>query len=285
MTDFQISRELLLEQLYAAEQELWRDGKRRLFFEAPERGWLHYVPRLLLLAEGSCHINYVHNGGNIRESVYAPAIFYSSQLSYLKNSSNVPNKIFSFSYYPSYIRAMCINFDGVHTPPTALDIYYHTSEKLSEPGWKILELLDALNTAGYKDSGADILPLLYQVTLDDLKKSESSKIGHVPGLWHKINAYLLDHRNEVLSRKQLAKIFSVSPAYISELCKKHTGHSYSELRLNYQLERAEELLLNSNFTVNEIAEYSGFSCANYFIRRFKSVYGKTPYVYRNTEKK
>ena len=34
-------------------------------------------------------------------------------------------------------------------------------------------------------------------------------------------------------------------------------------------------------SVDEIAEQSGFSGVNYFIRRFKQKYGKTPHVYRN----
>ena len=65
--------------------------------------------------------------------------------------------------------------------------------------------------------------------------------------------------------------------------KKYTGQTFSDLKLQYQLEHAETLLLNTRMSVNEIADQVGFSCANYFIRRFKSVYHVTPHVFRNSQ--
>ena len=75
----------------------------------------------------------------------------------------------------------------------------------------------------------------------------------------KINSFLREHCTENISRSDLGKIFEIAPGYVSELCKKHTGISLSDVKLKYQLEHAENLLLNSRLSVDEIAYESGFS--------------------------
>ena len=47
--------------------------------------------------------------------------------------------------------------------------------------------------------------------------------------------------------------------YVSELCKKKTGESFFSLKLQYQLEHAENLLIHTRLGIDEIAEQSGFS--------------------------
>jgi AraC-like DNA-binding protein len=43
---------------------------------------------------------------------------------------------------------------------------------------------------------------------------------------------------------------------------------------------AKMLLTNSKMNVAEIADYCGFSRANYFISQFKKQYHRTPLAYR-----
>ena len=49
---------------------------------------------------------------------------------------------------------------------------------------------------------------------------------------------------------------------------------------NIRLKKAENLLLNSDLTVSEIAYLTGFNQSHYFIKCFKEVYGDTPKNYR-----
>ena len=257
--------------------------QRLLFFESEESGWIHYVPRLLVLLEGKSEVTYREKGEELTRIVEAPAFFYCARTGSLfrERSWNAPNKTLSFSYYPTYIRAMMIDYDGITTPPTARDIFYHTAAPLSAPGEKLLEMLDALHAADDDGNARKLLPLLYELTLRDLESSSAAPVLKVRKLWDQINTFLREHRDEKVTRETVARLFRVSPGYVSELCRKYADDSFSHLKLRYQLEHAENLLLHTRLSVDEIAEQSGFSCANYFIRRFKAVYGTTPHVYRN----
>jgi len=282
MADFRVSLPELL--IWCRRAEATAISQRLLFFESEEKGWIHYVPRLLVLLEGKCVLRSGERHGKPGDPVVeAPAFLYCSRSGGLFTGKvgNSPSKTLSFSYYPTYIRAMMIDFDGVNMPPTARDVFYHSAAPLSGPGTKVLELLDLLHDAGDDGSVRELLPLLYKLTLRDLEASSAAPVLMVRKLWDDINTYLREHRSEPVTRAQIAELFRISPGYVSELCRRYADGSFSQLKLRYQLEHAEHLLRHSRLSVNEIAEDSGFSCANYFIRRFRSVYGTTPHVYRN----
>lgn len=78
----------------------------------------------------------------------------------------------------------------------------------------------------------------------------------------------------------LADKVNLSPGYLSDLLKKETGRSGKE-HINYFLvEKAKNLLLSTNDTVNQIADMLGFNYPHYFSRLFKAKTGLTPQQYR-----
>lgn len=52
----------------------------------------------------------------------------------------------------------------------------------------------------------------------------------------------------------------------------------------YRLQKAIELLEDTNWNITEIAELTGFSTVSYFITFFKSKTGDTPLRYRQKQK-
>jgi AraC-like DNA-binding protein len=49
---------------------------------------------------------------------------------------------------------------------------------------------------------------------------------------------------------------------------------------NFRLKTAAEMLQNSNATLNEISEKTGFRTYSYFAKSFKNHFGSTPKAYR-----
>ena len=259
-------------------------GRFRFYWEAPEHEWVHNVPRLMVYLEGAVDFEYFRGGQVVLENMPAPLAIFCTRGGMLHSNeedSHSSCKALSFSYFPGHIRAMFIDYDGVHRPPTERDIYYHTREPLSVAGMAVVAALERLVEEGREEAASALCRVLWELTLDALRHSTAAPV--VPGhrLWEQMAAYLREHREEAVSRSELARIFSLSPGYVSALCRRYTGGTFQELQLRYRLEHAAHLLLNTRLGLEEVAERSGFSGANYFIRQFKRRYGMTPHVYRN----
>ncbi len=78
----------------------------------------------------------------------------------------------------------------------------------------------------------------------------------------------------------MAEHFAISPQYMRKLFKNHTGLSISSYVMDLKLERAMQLLRESNLNLNEIVEAIGNVDVSGFIRLFKQRTGMTPGQYR-----
>ncbi len=73
----------------------------------------------------------------------------------------------------------------------------------------------------------------------------------------------------------------VNPDYLGKLFKKETGLKFNDFLLKIRIEKAMELLRESDLTLQEIAEKCGYAenCA-YFCVQFKKIQGMTPGEFR-----
>jgi AraC-like DNA-binding protein len=78
----------------------------------------------------------------------------------------------------------------------------------------------------------------------------------------------------------LAENCFISPGYLSDLLKKETGKTAKDHINAFLIEKAKDLLLGSDDSINEIAYSLGFNYPHYFSRLFKSKTGMSPLMYR-----
>lgn len=83
-----------------------------------------------------------------------------------------------------------------------------------------------------------------------------------------------------LSLQSIASMLKMSPAYVGRIFRQYERESVGDYLTGYRLEKARELLRDSDYTVKEIADFLGFSNPSYFITLFKKKYGATPKEYR-----
>ena len=91
--------------------------------------------------------------------------------------------------------------------------------------------------------------------------------------------YIQDNYKNV-TLNALADKFHYTPEYASKIIKKATNMTYSEIILRVRIEKAQELLLNTNLSVSSIAEEIGYETTEHFIRQFKKNTKTTPAAYR-----
>lgn len=97
-----------------------------------------------------------------------------------------------------------------------------------------------------------------------------------------IVSYIDFHYTEELSLAYFAKMFNLSRSYLSDLFRKETGSTLTDFIHQVRMRHAIALLNSSAMPITAIATSCGYNDVNYFIRRFKKVYGLSPRQYQNT---
>ncbi|MDQ8201454.1 AraC family transcriptional regulator [Pelagicoccus sp. SDUM812003] len=97
---------------------------------------------------------------------------------------------------------------------------------------------------------------------------------------HRICQYILEHFDEELTHKDLAKQAHMSPAYFSRQFKKSTRKTYQDFLTNVRLGHVCHLLIETDMPIVEIAFSSGFRNLSNFNRSFHRTYHCSPRDYR-----
>ena len=92
--------------------------------------------------------------------------------------------------------------------------------------------------------------------------------------------YIAEHYDMPITVNQLAEIENYNATYYSDWFKQQTGVSPSMYLRYIRINRAKELLEETDYTVMDIAVMVGYSSNSTFTRAFHSVAGMTPKEYR-----
>ncbi|MBQ8301723.1 MAG: helix-turn-helix transcriptional regulator [Clostridia bacterium] len=99
---------------------------------------------------------------------------------------------------------------------------------------------------------------------------------------NKITQYISENYHEPLTLELIADKFRLNPNYLSTLFKSCMGFGLKKYITIIRIERAREMLLNSDLSVSQIAFKCGFNDSNYFSQVFRSTVNDTPLHFRNT---
>ena len=128
---------------------------------------------------------------------------------------------------------------------------------------------------------ADLLRLLTITIREAAKqagqlKDEDEKVEQFRELMTGAIQYVHDHYAEDLRLEMICKKFTISKSYFCQLFKRFTGKTYGDYLIDYRLQKAAEMLLNSDMTVTDVSYGAGFNDLAYFSRVFKRHTGVTP---------
>lgn len=123
-----------------------------------------------------------------------------------------------------------------------------------------------------------IQSILIQIC-DSLKTEQSVESKKRPE-WVDGLKELLHFDENTLSLEYLSQQLGVHPVHISRAASKYLNASLGEYIRQCKLKAAIPLLIQSNYSLTEIAYQSGFSDQSHFNRVFKSHFNMTPKAYR-----
>lgn len=109
-------------------------------------------------------------------------------------------------------------------------------------------------------------------------ESKASSVGPV---WVREALQRIDaHPNKGYRLAELAREASVSPSHFSRVFKQLTGMSVTDYVNAKRVMSAKEMLMDTDESIDRIAEQCGFEAVPHFYRTFRQVAGLTPAQYR-----
>jgi len=116
----------------------------------------------------------------------------------------------------------------------------------------------------------------------DEKKSEfSSETNEIAsGTINLITKYINDHYSERITLETLSNKFFLNPSYISRIFKLKLNISFSAFLRNIRINKVIDYLKDTDYTITEIAQKTGFDSSSSLCRVFKKNVGMSPLRYR-----
>lgn len=162
---------------------------------------------------------------------------------------------------------------------------------------KILDELD-ITDLSYKEDGVEIDLTSNFETIKEFEKRmidfgkrvclyvEDKKQSKNFGLTQKIFDYVNErYTNNGITLEMIAEEFNISASYITRFFKDQTGDSLMRYIDKKRMDRAKELLKNTELKLSDIVEQCGYVDKVNFIRKFKKYESITPMQYRSITKR
>lgn len=117
--------------------------------------------------------------------------------------------------------------------------------------------------------------IMQKASGDEEEKAKSDVIGTV-------KRYVREHIQEDIYIADIAKQVFLNEQYLMRTFKKATGVSILEFITNERIWLAKELLSNTGYPINRVADMVGYGNYSYFTKIFKRNVGVTPQVFRQS---
>jgi AraC family transcriptional regulator len=148
-------------------------------------------------------------------------------------------------------------------------------------------LMKYLETAGFEVLSTDNGLLSVQLEHIELSTAIESKKSNTPESIFPSNPRLREVFNfielnyhQFISLKEVARAVGYSSAYLTDLVRRLTGKTVNNWIFERRIVEAGKLLLETNYSIKEIALKLGYQDISYFHRQFRDYYKYTPRTWR-----
>lgn len=115
------------------------------------------------------------------------------------------------------------------------------------------------------------------VVAEELQANEG---GYKNPLIVAVKDYIFQHFHESIQITDIAKYLKVNPDYLSHLFKEQEHITIKRYILQEKIRRSRNLLQYSDYSIQEISFYLGFSSQSHFCKVFQEITGETPGHYK-----
>ena len=201
-------------------------------------------------------------------------------------SAREPQGVESFIMYlgSSFVQAIAER-EGLH--PDAIELIGSVGgrdPRLEQIGLSLLSELENEDVLGglYAESLATLLAVHLLRSHSSLGRSATRKIerepaGALPGpVLRRVTNYIEDNLAENLTLSEISGVAHMSPFHFSRVFKLATGLSPHRYVIGRRVERAKDLLINTNLPLHEVASLCGFSDQSHLAKHTRRLLGTSP---------
>lgn len=140
-----------------------------------------------------------------------------------------------------------------------------------------LEVKEKLRTSKSREQYFMILDMIFEEIFDVIIKEK--RVTYKEEMTYALQ-FIEKHLTKDLTLESAASYMNISTHYFSKLFKSEVGENFIDYVTDKKVERAKELIKDTDTPLNTIAFELGFNEANYFSKVFKKKTGITPSQYR-----
>ncbi len=248
---------------------------------APVLAYQVNFPRIEIIINGQQEILWANDRGEqISNTLYTNDILYVTSNSWNKPLWHKPVTILSILFGKQQIGLSLLHWDGTQIIPKG---QLNIARRGPRVGAFIIQAIAELTwhnqPSEQNQTAYFLIHSLLSSTLD-LLNADIETASKTTSLFDAIRQYIDTHFREDVTRDFLAKMFYISPNYLSHLFQREGKIGLNEYLNQIRLEYAKSLLKNYDLNVKEIAHASGFKDSNYFCRIFRKKTERSPTEYR-----
>lgn len=128
----------------------------------------------------------------------------------------------------------------------------------------------------------NIIQLMKEIILLVIRNIKNYRLANSNYIIRKAIEYIEKNYHQEVSLKSLAEYLNLSKHYVCYLFRKETGENISLYVNKVRIEKAKQLVLDSNNKIKDIYDRVGFSDQQYFSKIFKKITGMTVIQYRDS---
>ncbi|MBC7959111.1 MAG: AraC family transcriptional regulator, partial [Vallitaleaceae bacterium] len=172
------------------------------------------------------------------------------------------------------IKLKAIYMDVFNNIINASMIKLDDSINLFEINYKFFEELSRLQTAIEIYQGLEELIILI------IEGKQLNNKNKLRSIMRSVIDYIHENYDKSINLNQVANNFYFNATYFCKIFKEETGMPFTKYLMNVRIEKAKELLLQTQYKIYEIGELVGYEDSQYFNKIFKASQGITPIQYR-----
>ncbi|HWJ77551.1 MAG TPA: response regulator [Niallia sp.] len=137
----------------------------------------------------------------------------------------------------------------------------------------------------YEDEIVNSIPVwkeMVKITCKMIEEKDKTILRRIKSPWlEEVIKYIKEHYTEQIRLEDVAKLANFNENYFSLLFRNEMGITFQDYITRLRIEKALQLLKNSNLSTEEVSSHVGYPNGNYFVKVFKKVTGITVSQYRS----